>query len=629
MLTEIRDRATGWFAAVIAALIIIPMAFWGIGDYAPEGADPVIIEIGEQKITQQMYQQQLSSAQTEALRANPSLANSDIFSGELFKRQVLDRLIDDALTRDIANQQKYMVGDDELAATLRKNELFQTDGEFNPEAYENFALSRSASKTQFENGVRENARSNHVRLGYNESALVLPDELNELLEIQVEKRGFDVITINQSDYVDSVTVTDADINDFYKENINDYMESDRVSVSYVSLDIETLSKEVELNPSDVQALYDDNQARYRLAESREVSHILLSDGSDSEQLEKAQSLIEQLKGDASFAELAKEHSKDPGSANNGGSLGEIDPGAMVPEFDQAAFSLEKGVVSEPIKTQFGYHILKVDNITGGTLKPFDEVKDEIETSERQRLAQDIMSQRVELLRNLVFEQPESLEGVASELDLKVQTTDLFARDEAGQGILQNDNIRNAAFSEQVLTEGYNSEPIEVAGGGYVALRKLEFRESEPKALKEVSETIKSLLVNQRASDAAEKAGDSILATAKNDWSSLADDEDTKIESHTVSMVERQRPVSDDILRQVFKTRLDGAKEKVISFTDQIGNFNIVRLKSVVAGDVSKVDEQIKESIRRVLAQRNGSALFNSYLNGLTKDLESKINQDLL
>ena len=629
MLTEIRDRATGWFAAVIAALIIIPMAFWGIGDYAPEGADPVIIEIGEQKITQQMYQQQLSSAQTEALRANPSLANSDIFSGELFKRQVLDRLIDDALTRDIANQQKYMVGDDELAATLRKNELFQTDGEFNPEAYENFALSRSASKTQFENGVRENARSNHVRLGYNESALVLPDELNQLLEIQVEKRGFDVITINQSDYVDSVTVTDADINDFYKENINDYMESDRVSVSYVSLDIETLSKEVELNPSDVQALYDDNQARYRLAESREVSHILLSDGSDSEQLEKAQSLIEQLKGDASFAELAKEHSKDPGSANNGGSLGEIDPGAMVPEFDQAAFSLEKGVVSEPIKTQFGYHILKVDNIIGGTLKPFDEVKGEIETSERQRLAQDIMSQRVELLRNLVFEQPESLEGVASELGLKVQTTGLFAGDEAGQGILQNDNVRNAAFSEQVLTEGYNSEPIEVAGGGYVALRKLEFRESEPKALKEVSETIKSLLVNQRASDAAEKAGDSILATAKSDWSSLADDEDTKIESHTVSMVERQRPVSDDILRQVFKTRLDGAKEKVISFTDQIGNFNIVRLNSVVAGDVSKVDEQIKESIRRVLAQRNGSALFNSYLNGLTKDLESKINQDLL
>ena len=629
MLTEIRDRATGWFAGAIAALIIIPMAFWGIGDYAPEGADPVIIEIGEQKITQQMYQQQLSTAQTEALRANPSLANSDIFSGELFKRQILDRLINDALTRDIANQQKYMVGDDELAATLRKNELFQTDGQFNPEAYENFALSRSASKTQFENGVRENARSNHVRLGYDESALVLPEELNQLLEIQVEKRGFDVITINQSDYTDSVTVTDADINDFYKENINDYMESDRVSVSYVSLDIETLSKEIELNPNDVQALYDDNQARYRLAESREVSHILLSDGSDSEQLEKAQSLIEQLKGDASFAELAKEHSKDPGSANNGGSLGEIDPGAMVPEFDQAAFSLEKGVVSEPIKTQFGYHILKVDNIIGGTLKPFDEVKGEIETSERQRLAQDIMSQRVELLRNLVFEQPESLEGVASELDLKVQTTDLFARDEAGQGILQNDNIRNAAFSEQVLTEGYNSEPIEVAGGGYVALRKLEFRESEPKALKDVSEAIKAQLVSQRASDAAEKAGDSILATAKTNWSDLADDEEIKIESFSVSMVERQRPVNDDILREVFKTQLEGATEKVISFTDITGNFNIVRLNSVVAGDVSKVDEQIKESIRRVLAQRNGSALFNSYLNGLTKDLESKINQDLL
>ena len=629
MLTEIRDRATGWFAGAIAALIIIPMAFWGIGDYAPEGADPVIIEIGEQKITQQMYQQQLSNSQNEALRANPNLASSDIFSGELFKRQILDRMIDDALTRDIANQQKYLVGDKELAATLRKNELFQTDGKFDSEAYNNFVSNRTSSKTQFENGVRENARSNHVRSGYEESALVLPDELNQLLEIQVEKRGFDVITIKQSDYTESVSVTDAEVSDYYQKNTESFMEPDRVSVSYVSLDIETLSKEVEVNASDVQALYDDNQARYRLAESREVRHILLSEGSDSEQLEKAKSLIEQLNGGTDFAELAKEHSQDPGSASNGGSLGEIDPGAMVPEFDQAAFSLEKDVISQPIKTQFGYHIVKVDKIIGGTLQSFDEVKGDIEASERQRLAQDIMSQRAELLRNLVFEQPESLEGVASELGLTIQKTDLFSRNESGQGILGNDNIRNAAFSDQVLTEGYNSEPIEVAGGGYVALRKLEFRESEPKPLTDVSETIKSQLVSKRASEAAEKAGDSILTTAKSDWSSLASDENTKIESFTVSMAERQRPVSDDILREVFKTQLEGKSEKVISFTDQVGDFNIVRLNSVVAGDVSKVDEQIKESTRRILKQRNGSALFNSYLKGLTKDLESKINQDLL
>jgi len=416
----------------------------------------VIIEIGDQKITQQMYQQQLSNSQTEALRANPSLANSDIFSGELFKRQILDRMIDDALTRDIANQQKYLVSDKELATTLRKNELFQTDGKFDSEAYNNFVLSRTASKTQFENGVRENARSNHVRSGYEESALVLPNELDQILEIQAEKRGFDVITIKQADYTESVSVSDADISDYYQKNTDSFMEPDRASVSYVSLDIETLSKEVELNAADVQSLYDDNQARYRLAESREVRHILLSDGSDSEQLEKAQSLIEQLNGGTDFAELAKEHSKDPGSASNGGSLGEIDPGAMVPEFDQAAFSLAKDVISKPIKTQFGYHILKVDKIIGGTLQPFDEVKADIETSERQRLAQDIMSQRVELLRNLVFEQPESLEGVATELGLTIQKTELFARDEAGQGILENDNIRNAAFSDQVLVEGYNS-----------------------------------------------------------------------------------------------------------------------------------------------------------------------------
>ena len=629
MLTEIRDRSTGWFAGIIAALIIIPMAFWGIGDYASTNADPTIVEIGEQKITQQMFQQRLSNAQAEALRNNPDLASSDIFSSEFYKRQVLDSLIRDSLTRQIASDQGYFVGDNELAKSLRENELFQTDGKFNQEAYDNFVLSQTASKTIFENEVRDNQRAYQVAAGYQESTLVLPEEVDELLAIQVEKRGFDLLTINQADYVEGIEVNDADINEYYQENIDNYMEPDRVSISYVNLDLETLAKDIELNDDEIRALYDADIERYKAPESREVSHILLTDGSESEQREKANSLIEQLNGGADFAELAKEHSKDPGSASNGGSLGEIDPGSMVPEFDQAAFSLAQGAISAPVKSQFGYHIVKVNKVIGGQIKPFEEAKTEIEQSERNRLAQSLMSERVELLRNLVFEQPESLEGVAEEMDLTIQTTALFAQNVPGAGILQNDNIRNTAFSEQVLTEGYNSEPIEVAGGGYVALRKLEFRESEPKKLEDVSAAIKSELVNQRATQAAEQAGDTVLAKAKADWSSLAADEEVKIESFTVSMVDRNRTVNNDVLREVFRTQLDGAAEKVISFTDGTGNFNVVRLNSIEAGDVASVDEQIKRSTRRILEQRNGSSLFQSYLDGLSKEIESEINTDLL
>jgi len=157
------------------------MAFWGIGDYATEGADPVIIEIGEEKITQQMYQQQLSNSQSQALQNNPSLAGSDIFNSDGYKRQILDRMIGSSMAKSIADEQNYLVGDKELASSLKENELFRTDGKFDKTAYENFVLSRSPSKTQFENQVRESSRINQVQAGYQESALVLPDELNQLL----------------------------------------------------------------------------------------------------------------------------------------------------------------------------------------------------------------------------------------------------------------------------------------------------------------------------------------------------------------------------------------------------------------------------------------------------------------
>jgi len=631
MLTEIRDRSTGWFAGAIAALIIIPMAFWGIGDYASGDTDPVIIKVGDQKITQQAYQYQLSNAQAEALRNNPRLAESGVFSSDFYKRQILNGMIDNALTAEIAEKQNYRVGDKVLAEYIKKNELFQSDGQFDQAAYDTYVANRSASKTQFENDVRTNTRNYHVRAGYEESALVLPNEVRALLEIQVEQRSFDLITIKQSDYISQVNVSEADINEYYQANIDDFMEPDRTSISYVSLNIGDISKGIELNEEQVRGLYDDNQERYRLAETRDTSHILLStaDVSDADQFAKAQSLVEQLKNGADFSELAKEHSQDHSSALSGGSLGEVEPGAMVPEFDQRTFSLETGVISEPVKTKFGYHIIKVNKVIGGTLQPFEEVKNDIENAERQRLAQEILIERAEQLRNLVFEQPESLEGVASEMGLKVQTTELFARNAIGKGVLIHDSIRDSAFSEQVLIDGLNSEPVEVSNGEFIALRKLDFRASEPKALADVSKTIETQLTNQRASDAAKEAGDSVLATANSSWSSLVNDENISIDSFTASLVDPERKASGEVLREVFKAQLNGASEKVLSFTDQSGDFNIVRLNKVVAGDVDQASEQIKESTRRLVAQRNGLSLFQGYLKGLTEELKSEINEDLL
>jgi len=322
--------------------------------------------------------------------------------------------------------------------------------------------SRAYSKTQFENETRTNSRLGQVTSGYQESALILPDEVRELLEIQAEQRTFDLITVKQADYVGDVIVSDPDIEKYYNDNIDNYFDPDRMTVNYVELNIEEIAAGVTVDPEDVRSFYDDNEDSFISPETRNTRHILLSTNSsnEDEQLAKAQDLYTQLTAGADFAALAKENSQDPGSAANGGSLGEVEPGAMVEEFDQAMFALSEGEISEPVLSQFGYHIIQVEKINGGKPQPFDEVKFDIEQDERDRIADERLLERLEQLRNLVFENSENLKAVAEEMDLELQTSEIFSQTN-GSGIAANEAIRTAAFSEQVAIDGINSEPIEL------------------------------------------------------------------------------------------------------------------------------------------------------------------------
>lgn len=631
MLTEIRERSSGVFAWIIAALIIIPMAFWGVQEYASTEATPTLIQIGEQKISQNAFQAELSNAQAQARARNPNLANSDVFNSDFYKRQVLDGMINRTIAQNLAEQHDYQVGNKQLAELIRQSPQFQTDGKFDVDAYERYVASQAFSKAQFEDRTRANTKVRQVSSGYAESAIVLPDEVRQLLEIQSEERSFDIVTIKQADFVDGVVVSDADIEQYFGDNIDGFMHPDRMSISYIELDQEQLAADVTVDQERVRQIYDDNIDSYISEETRDTRHILLSTtgGEDEdEQLAKADELAEQLRGGADFAELAKEHSQDPGSGANGGSLGDVAAGVMVAEFEEAAFALEQGEISAPVKTQFGYHIIKVEEIKGGVAQSFDEVKLEIEQEERDALTQDLLVERLDELRNLVFDASDNLDTAAEQLNLTVKKTELFSR-ESGQGVVSNEAVRAAAFSDQVKEQGLNSEPVELADGVYIALRKLDSKPSEPKELASVSEQIKSTLTSERASDAAKKTGDSILERAEANWAGLASDESVKIDSHTVTMIDTEQNVAVDVLRNILKMQLEGEATKIDSFTGANGDFNIVRLHKIAPGDVSKVSEQVKESTRRMIGQRNGQALFQSYLDGLNSQYSTEINEDLL
>lgn len=632
MLTEIRDRSSGAFAWFIAALIIIPMAFFGVSQYASTEARPTIVQIGEQKITQQDYQARLAAAQNQARERNPSFADGEFLNSDLFKKQVLQGMVQSSLADHVANEHNYRVSEAQVDKIIRETPNFQTDGKFDQSIYDAFTASRGrGGSAQIKSDIRSNVRSQQVVSGYQESALVLPNEVRELLEIQAEKRTFDIITIKQSDFNDSVNLTDADVADYYETNIDQFMLPDRTSVSYVELDKAKIAADVTIDDSIVRSNYDDYVSSFEADETRLTSHILLNTGGENDddaQLIKAQDLVKQLKEGADFAELAKANSQDSGTVGNGGSLGDVERGQMVPEFDEATFALAQGEISEPVKSQFGYHIIKVEKINATKAESFDELRFQLEQEERDRLADEQIVEKAEQLRNVLFEKSDSLQAAADELSLTIRTTGLFSREE-GTGIASNGSVRAVAFSDTVLSDGLNSELLEIADGVYVAVRKLDFAGAEPKKLDVVSAEIKATLTSERATAAAKASGDSLLERVQSDWAGVASDESVEVVSHTVSMIDTQRKVANDVLQQVIKMRLDDGSAVVNSFTGANGDFNIVRLNTISAGNLAAVSQQVKDATRSLIEQRNGQALFSAYLKGLNEDLAKDINEDLL
>jgi peptidyl-prolyl cis-trans isomerase D len=632
MLTEIRDRSTGVFAWFIAGLIIIPMAFFGVSQYASTEARPTIVEIGEQKITQQDYQSRLAQAQARARESNPTLANSDVLNSDFYKRQVLQGMVDQAVTAHIASEYNYQVSDKAVDKVIADDPTFQTDGKFDQNIYNAFAASRGrAGAAQIKSDIRTASINRQVVSGFQESALVLPNEVRELLEIQTERRTFDLITIKQSDFNDTVVVTDADIEQYYTDNIEQYMLPDRTSVSYIELDKAVIAESLKIEESRLEGQYSEYKDGFMADETRTTRHILLNTGGgndDDAQEAKIKDLASQLAAGADFAELAKANSEDSGTAQNGGSLGDVAREEMVEEFDQALFELDEGEISAPIKTQFGYHLIQVEKINATEPESYDILRADLEFEERQRQAEELVIEQAEQLRNELFEQPDGLDSAAQELGLTVKTSDLFSRDE-GAGVAVNEAVRASAFSQQVQLDGVNSELIEIADGVYVGLRKLVFAASEPNKLAVVSADIKSTLTTERAIAAAKDAGDSVIQRAESGWANLANDSAVEIVSYTTSMIDFDRSVPSDVLREVIKMRLDDSATKVSSFTGTNGDFYVVRLTQIAPGDLAAVSQQVKDATRSLIEQRNGESLYGAYIQGLSDELGIEINQDLL
>lgn len=515
MLQIIRDRAQSWIAWVIVILIIIPFALWGINQYFDGGKEISAakvngIEISQQALQQAVYQQQ--ERLREMLGAN---YRPDMFPEEQMRQQVLEGMIERELLVQMSAGSGMRIPDVILAATIRSIPAFQENGEFSQGAYERAVRMRGMNSAGFETELRRDLLSQQLYSGLARSDFATATERQhqQLLESQRRDVGYLVIPVAGSE--GKVAVSDEEVQAFYDEQGRLFMQPEQVKVNYLELAAKNFAKDIKVGEDELRARYQGQIANYQTPEQRRARHILITLAPDADAAAvdaaqaKATELLAKLRSGGSFADLAKKHSQDPGSAAQGGDLGLFGRGIMDPAFEDAVFALKPGELSEPVRSAFGLHLIRLEEVSGGKTKSFDEVREQLLAELRNERAEQQFYEQAEQLANLTYEHPDTLEEAARQLGLTVQSSELFTR-RGGKDLWANPKLVAAAFHEDVLARSNNSEPVEVDKNHLVVLRVAEHQPEVRRPLAQVKAEIVTRLRRDKAATEARAMATDVL-----------------------------------------------------------------------------------------------------------------------
>ncbi len=516
MLQAIREKAQGWIAWVIVILICIPFALWGIQEYLGIGGEPVKITVNDRDITEREFEQDYRQFR-EQLRLRLGTAfQPELVDDRLVRNQVVENLIQSELLLQASDQMGLRASSTFAQDFIRQVPVFQVDGVFNQKAYERYASQQGLSPQELDAQIRQTIVSDQMTTAITASELLLDSEWEERVRLEQQTRDMSYLEIPASDYLGTVTVEADEVEQQYRQNQSAYMAPERVKLEYLELTPELIGGSVEASEEDLLAYYEQRKDEYVSPEQRRASHILISikEGADEaavvEARAKAEAALERVRGGETFADVAKAVSQDPGSSKQGGDLDFFERGVMVPAFEDAAFTMAKGEVSELIRSQFGFHIIKLTDIRPSVGKSFAEVKDEIAKTYRENEALKQFDELAEQLATRAYEDPNSLEPAAQGLGLEIKESEWMTRD-GGPGLFASPKVIRAAFSDDVLNQGYNSERIELGDQHVVVVRLLEHEESSSKPLESVQAEIEAALKQEKAAQAAQKAGEALLA----------------------------------------------------------------------------------------------------------------------
>ena len=631
MLQSIRDRATGWIAWIIIGFISIPFALWGINEYFTPEPYVYVAEVNGVKITQRELTQGVQNQRERLRRMFGKNYRPDMISDAVLKKQVLDDLIEAELLAQAAVAAGLRVGDEQLARRIRQTEIFQEgDGRFSRSRYERLVKGAGMTTKTYEARERRSILMQQLHAGLSGSALVTTPEVDRLIRLREQTRDVAFVRVPASRYQDQVEVSDEEIERYYQENKRRFMSDERVKLDYIELRLDDLARGIVVDETELRNAYEEQLARFAEDEQRKASHILITvDGNDPAAEEaarkKAEELREQLRNGADFAELARQYSEDPGSAQQGGDLGFFGRGVMDKAFEDRVFSLGKGEISEPVRSAFGYHLIRLDDIKGGDVKPFAEVRGELERELQRQQAEAQFYDQSERLANLSYEYPDTLETAAEQLGLELKKSGWVTRDQ-GKGVFAKPAVREAAFSEDVLNGGHNSELIELSPEHYVVLRVRNHEVSVQRPLEEVREEIRGILRSDKARQRARSEAEGLVQEARQGKTLAELVEAHGLEHEAPGWVKRDaRDVPASIRNRAFTLPHPRADTPVYDLVELgRGDYAVLALKGVRQGDPSGMEKEKRERFENSLRLARGQAEYEAVLAGFRERSEVRI-----
>lgn len=608
--------------------LIPPFVFFGVDRLDRPGGGETVASVGDARITQQEFARALRDRQEAIQRLTGGRAGPELLDSTELRAEVLEALVRRQLLLTRALRSGMAVTDGQLHGMISELPAFQSDGKFSFDLYQQYLRSQGMTPVAFEARLKQDLLLGQLDDAFGETSFVPRTVIDLLSRISEQQREVSVVTLPPDRFIEQVKLAPDAARQYYDGHPNEFRIPEQVRVDYVTLSMEALMAEVTVDPAQVRKYYDEHRGEFEAKQERQASHILIAvdaGGSDAEKQkarEKAEDLARQLKqSPARFAELAKQHSQDPGSAANGGDLGFFGRGTMPKPFEQAVFAMKPGEVSGPVETEYGFHVIRLASVKGGETRSFEEARGQIETELKRQQAGRRFPELAEQFNNVVFEQSESLKPAAELAKTTVRQSGWITREHAADQTLNNPKLRQAVFSEDVIANKRNSAVVEVAPGTLVAARLLEHKAAAMQPFDEVAGAIEKKLTRQRAGQLAAQEGREQLEKLKQGG-------DAELKWGAAQLVGRAdaKGLGEAVLRQAF--RADATKLPAYSGVDlPNGGYTLVRVSRVV--EPEKIDPERRKQVAEALRQLRGQEAMLAYVESLKQKDPVKVSRELI